>query len=106
MTGSRAVEGVELGGDWPGLGWRWAAACRDEDPELWFADAADRDANMRAARVCATCPVSGRCLAWALETRQPYGIWGGVRAGSAEWQRRGGRPTYYLSRNSGQERAS
>ncbi|MGH8885955.1 MAG: WhiB family transcriptional regulator, partial [Egibacteraceae bacterium] len=27
--------------------------------------------------VCATCPVPGQCLEWALETGQDAGVWGG-----------------------------
>ena len=37
-----------------------------------------------AKRICQACPVVGPCLQWALETREPYGVWGGT-------VRRGGR---------------
>ena len=31
-----------------------------------------------AKAVCAQCPVSVACLAFAVETRQEFGIWGGT----------------------------
>jgi WhiB family redox-sensing transcriptional regulator len=31
----------------------------------------------RAKRVCSRCPVQAACLAYALATREPHGIWGG-----------------------------
>ena len=31
-----------------------------------------------AKRVCAQCPVVQRCLAYALESNEPFGIWGGM----------------------------
>jgi WhiB family redox-sensing transcriptional regulator len=31
-----------------------------------------------AKQVCHDCPVVGPCLRWALETREPYGVWGGM----------------------------
>jgi WhiB family redox-sensing transcriptional regulator len=34
--------------------------------------------EMAAKAVCARCPVSRRCLDWAVSTQQAYGIWGGA----------------------------
>jgi hypothetical protein len=31
-----------------------------------------------AKRICATCPVAMNCLAKALVTREPSGVWGGM----------------------------
>lgn len=31
-----------------------------------------------AKKICGACPVIEKCLRWALDTRQPYGIWGGT----------------------------
>jgi WhiB family redox-sensing transcriptional regulator len=33
---------------------------------------------MRAKAICASCPVQSNCLSWALRTREPYGVWGGL----------------------------
>ncbi len=33
---------------------------------------------MRAKAICAVCPVKAPCLQYALEIREPHGIWGGL----------------------------
>lgn len=61
--------------------WSKRAACRKEDPELFFPvgqSIAALAQTAEAKRVCARCPVSGECLAWALEARQDTGVWGGL----------------------------
>ncbi|MFG3497683.1 WhiB family transcriptional regulator [Streptomyces sp. NPDC047928] len=61
--------------------WRQAAACRDEDPDLFFPVGTGGPALMQAEeakRVCARCPVRERCLEWALGTGQDFGVWGGT----------------------------
>jgi hypothetical protein len=55
------------------------------DPRLWDAASVD-DAPLSKAResflritartLCSGCPAVDACLAWALETREPEGIWG------------------------------
>jgi WhiB family redox-sensing transcriptional regulator len=37
-----------------------------------------RNREQRAMEVCRACPVLDDCAAFALSTRQPYGIWGGL----------------------------
>jgi WhiB family transcriptional regulator, redox-sensing transcriptional regulator len=59
------------------------AACRTADPELFFGSDAERmtDRQCRAAQakaICAGCPIRAACLAWALDTGQAFGIWGGA----------------------------
>lgn len=49
--------------------------CRQEDPELWFAEAPD-DVEFAKA-LCGTCPVQEACLEGALRRREPWGVWGG-----------------------------
>lgn len=46
----------------------------------------------RAKAVCRRCPIRVACLAWALETREPAGVWGGMTAEErvAELKRLGG----------------
>jgi len=61
--------------------------CRDA-PELFFS--IDKDEPHRgsqqnnhyqaAKKMCAQCPIKMQCLEYALETRQPYGVWGGLTA--------------------------
>jgi WhiB family transcriptional regulator, redox-sensing transcriptional regulator len=61
--------------------WRTRAACRDEDPELFFPVGtgwlAQRQTG-QAKAVCARCPVRAECLNWAMATRQSVGVWGGL----------------------------
>jgi WhiB family transcriptional regulator, redox-sensing transcriptional regulator len=63
-----------------GASWRESAACRGCDPELFFPIGKAGPAVVQAQRakaICARCPVRQCCLAFALDTRQEYGIWGG-----------------------------
>ena len=61
--------------------WWQRAACRSADPELFFpvSEAGPSVAQVAGAkRVCARCEVRPECLAFALATRQPDGVWGGT----------------------------
>lgn len=67
----------------PPVRWAARAACRDADPALFFPFTWDdhpsrSDDQARAQRICQTCPVQPACLAWALRTGEPDGIWGGT----------------------------
>ena len=63
--------------------WQQRAACRgsqaeDFYPPPWAERRRERLDRERAAKaICATCPVRGPCLDYALSTREPHGIWGG-----------------------------
>jgi len=63
------------------MDWRDDAACRDEDPELFFpigtTGIALEQVNA-AKRVCARCPVQEDCLEFTLASNQDAGIWGGL----------------------------
>jgi WhiB family transcriptional regulator, redox-sensing transcriptional regulator len=62
-------------------GWWLLAACRYEDPDLFFPVSAIGKSLQQAAEakaVCAGCPVRAECLAFALRTKQVHGIWGGM----------------------------
>ncbi|MDX3526699.1 WhiB family transcriptional regulator [Streptomyces sp. ID05-39B] len=61
--------------------WRQRAACRHEDPELFFPIGTSGPALLQteqAKAVCRRCPVRAQCLEWALETDQSLGVWGGT----------------------------
>jgi WhiB family redox-sensing transcriptional regulator len=64
------------------MDWRDRAACRDEDPELFFpVGASSGSAQVRIAQaksVCARCPVQSTCLDWAMTSSQEAGVWGGL----------------------------
>jgi WhiB family redox-sensing transcriptional regulator len=63
------------------MDWRHTAACRDEDPELFFPIGTTGPALMQvedAKAVCRRCDVTEACLNWALENGQDAGVWGGL----------------------------
>ena len=60
-------------------GWRNRAACLGYPNSLFFPTTDSPDSSVeRAKAVCAICPVSEKCLQYALETNQRSGIWGGT----------------------------
>lgn len=61
--------------------WRDHAACKDSHPELFFpiGTTGDALAEIDAAKaICHMCPVRRECLAFAVETNQDSGVWGGM----------------------------
>ncbi|TDX84957.1 WhiB family transcriptional regulator [Amycolatopsis arida] len=65
--------------------WRDKAACRDTDPELFFAFADTADERTAKAICWGHCPVRESCLEEALAAGIDAGIWGGL----TEDERRG-----------------
>lgn len=67
-----------------GLPWMRSAECgrRDErgefvhDPELFHPPMGG--STTPAKSVCAACPVLEECREWAIRTKQPFGVWGGM----------------------------
>ena len=62
---------------------RWIdrASCLEHDPDLFFPVGTTGPAVEQTARakgVCRTCAVRDECLAWALDTCQDAGVWGGL----------------------------
>lgn len=58
--------------------WERHAACRTEDPELFFPKHQRPEEIDRAKVVCARCTVAVQCLNYALKTRTADGVWGGA----------------------------
>jgi WhiB family redox-sensing transcriptional regulator len=65
--------------------WEWQeqGACREADPELFFHPQNERGlARLRRDRaakaVCARCDVRIECADYAIRSREPYGVWGGL----------------------------
>lgn len=84
----------------PADDWRHRAACRDEDPELFFPIGTSGPALEQveqAKAVCRRCPVAAECLTWALDRPEEYGIWGGLTEGErrAELTRRRTKRKYF-----------
>ena len=58
--------------------WQRDAACRGSDTSTFFPVSDGPEATAEAKSICATCPVAQECLEWAVATRQPDGIFGGM----------------------------
>ena len=64
--------------------WRERAACLNYPAVLFFgmddseSSAERRNREENAKRICLGCEVRAECLEYALSTREPYGIWGGL----------------------------
>lgn len=58
--------------------WMEDAACVGQPPDLWFPKASESGAA--AKEVCATCPVAGECIDYAMSDTNSYmyGIYGGL----------------------------
>ncbi|HZP54977.1 WhiB family transcriptional regulator [Actinocrinis sp.] len=64
-----------------GTSWMLDGACNDENPALFqpIGESALYSDQIEEARtVCSECCVMPLCREYALETRQPSGIWGGL----------------------------
>lgn len=58
--------------------WVSRAACRDEDPSLFFPGQHASSLEMHRARlICERCDVQAECLGYALSNNEHFGIWGG-----------------------------
>ncbi|MBT2388861.1 WhiB family transcriptional regulator [Streptomyces maoxianensis] len=71
--------------------WLQEAACRDEDPDLFFpvsTTGSGADQIDRAKQVCRRCPVADQCLDLALSTGQRTGVWGGTEPSERRFLRR------------------
>ena len=64
--------------------WQVKAACRGPEsrvffPPTWPERREEREAReMRAKAICCSCAVRVACLEYALQIREPHGIWGGL----------------------------
>lgn len=71
VYGTRRQRGVDMPGPWV-----HRAACTGLDPELFYPDKGLP--VLEAKKVCRRCPVRVECLDWAIETRERFGVWGGL----------------------------
>ncbi|MFE3429876.1 WhiB family transcriptional regulator [Streptomyces sp. NPDC059171] len=56
--------------------WRDDALCQQTDPKAYYPEAGD--SGTTAKQTCLNCPVRRACLDYAVDSRQRWGIWGGV----------------------------
>jgi WhiB family redox-sensing transcriptional regulator len=58
------------------MSWEDQARCRKYDPEMFFAPGGR--AERKAKGICGKCTVKTDCLAFALDSRTEFGVWGGL----------------------------
>ncbi len=56
--------------------WWGDASCVGMDPNIFFP--LKGKTAREAKEICEGCAAQSRCLDWALETDQKYGVWGGA----------------------------
>lgn len=67
-----------------GLHWQGNAACRGPLGNVFFPPTTTERKREKIARearakeICAACPVMLSCREYALEIREPHGVWGGL----------------------------
>jgi WhiB family transcriptional regulator, redox-sensing transcriptional regulator len=66
-------------------GWHQRAACRGQDPALFFGEGSSYKPTAARA-ICATCPVQRQCLDAGLSER--FGVWAGTSPGQRAKLRR------------------
>jgi hypothetical protein len=63
--------------------WASRALCAQTDPDLFFSDTASEIAQAKA--VCVRCTALKECRSYALDTRQEFGVWGGIDRDERRW---------------------
>lgn len=64
--------------------WQLQASCRGPLSRFFFPPTVSErrdereERERRAKAICGECPVQTSCLEYALEIREPHGIWGGL----------------------------
>jgi WhiB family transcriptional regulator, redox-sensing transcriptional regulator len=98
VVGTRGLEGLDPAGvrlvfaqvlyDGHGVpDWHRQAACREQDPGVFFPEPGQDAQTSTAKRICAGCPVRNRCLADVM-TWEPQSARHGVVGGLSAWERR------------------
>lgn len=78
MARARQIDTLiaQLGDPDPDVTWKLDGRCAETDPHLFFPDKGEDTTAARA--VCAGCEVRLRCLEYAINTRERFGVWGGA----------------------------
>ena len=64
--------------------WQLRASCRGPQSTVFFPPASFErkdeklERESRAKEICRTCPVKTPCLDYAIQIKEPHGIWGGL----------------------------
>jgi len=71
------------------MDWMDLARCAETDPESFFPDKGGSTRDAKA--VCRGCEVRRKCLAYAMDHDERFGIWGGTSESERRRMRRQGR---------------
>lgn len=71
--------------------WQEQAVCSQTDPEIFFPEKGGATAGAKA--LCRSCPVTDRCLDYALSKDERFGVWGGLSERERRKLTRDGRRT-------------
>jgi len=64
--------------------WQLRGLCRGNHAHLFFPPSTferkdeRQRREIRAKSICQVCPVQSECVEYAMDIREPYGIWGGL----------------------------
>lgn len=72
--------------------WMAQATCRDRNDDTFYPHPTDIHTQREAKRICIDCPVRTQCLTHAMETDEPWGVWGGLTPRERRDIQRSGRP--------------
>jgi WhiB family redox-sensing transcriptional regulator len=67
--------------------WMDFAACKGEDPDIFFCDETDPDAVEQAKEICRSCPVVEPCLESSMSIT--FGVWAGLTSRERRFVRMG-----------------
>ncbi len=65
-------------------------ACRNQNPDLFFAEGEGAKRNTALAKtICRRCPIRDECAAWSIPQASVRGVWGGLTEPERERARNG-----------------
>lgn len=70
--------------------WYRKALCPQTDPEAFYPEKGG--STKEAKRICKLCPVTDKCLQWALDNDERFGVWGGLSERERRRLQRGADP--------------
>lgn len=70
------IGGIKIdSGDNP-MAWKIGALCAQIDPDMFFPEKGE--STREAKRICLGCDIKNKCLEYALDNGERFGIWGGL----------------------------
>lgn len=86
-TNPRQVDAERIAKPAREMTWQDRGLCNETDPELFYPEIGST--GIEAKKVCVRCPVQKKCIDWAMETEEPWGVWGGYTAHERQLMKKG-----------------